>query len=126
MSAIKQSPVNSGGYLTCLATLAERKCFFLNSFRKKVLELTLSGSSWVICLSLNQSLWQKGHDVLTSQVSVVWPEPVLNEPQDLSWGMGIPSGKSDLQHQKMMLGKGRGYLLLALFARLLREELCPK
>ena len=70
MSAIRQPPVNSGDYLTCLATLAERKCLFLNSFRKKGLELTLSGSSWVMCLSLNQSLWQNGRDVLTSQVWV--------------------------------------------------------
>ena len=117
MSAIKQPPVNSGDNLTSLAALEERKCLFLNSFRKKGLELTLSGSSWVMCLSLNQSLWQNGRDVLTSQVWVYGRSQSYPNHKVCVGGWTFPVENQIINTRKRCWGRAGECLLLALFAR---------
>lgn len=66
MSAIKQPPGTSVDYLTYQPPQQKGSDSF-STVPEKVLELTLSISSWVMCLSLNQSLWQNGRNMLMSQ-----------------------------------------------------------
>lgn len=120
MSAIKQPPGTSVDYLTYQPPQQKGSESF-STVPEKVLELTLSISSWVMCLSLNQSLWQNGRNMLMSQsyLSGRWG----------GGGVGMSARENQIADTgKIIQGKGGGCLCsdCLLFIWLVREEPRPE